>query len=161
MFFFVLAGLLVLPLVEPVLPTDTEVKSAKSIMRRRSFLVPVGALAMTLTFGTIGLGVDGCDPNHPRRSRRHLMYAVDATTAALPCGPAMIKNLTLGRRRTFRTATVTPNRLSHFLTAQRRGGKAPPLRCPSSRLGSIFWNPIARVTAPASRYGSHPREGLM
>ena len=41
-FFFVLAGLLVLPLVELVLPTDTEVKSAKSIMRRRSFLVPVG-----------------------------------------------------------------------------------------------------------------------
>jgi hypothetical protein len=36
-FFFVLAGLLVLPLVDLVLPTDTEVKSAKSIMRRRSF----------------------------------------------------------------------------------------------------------------------------
>ena len=44
-------------------------------------------------------------------------------TAALPCGPAMIKNLTLGQRRTFRSATATPNRLSHFLTARRRGGK--------------------------------------
>ena len=75
-FFFVLAGLLVLPLVDLVLPTDTEVKSAKSIMRRRSFLVPVGALAMTLTFASIGLAVDRFDPNHPRQD--HLMYVMDA-----------------------------------------------------------------------------------
>jgi hypothetical protein len=41
-FFFVLAGLLVLPLVKLVLPTGSTVSSAKSIMRQRGFLVPMG-----------------------------------------------------------------------------------------------------------------------
>jgi hypothetical protein len=151
-FFFVLAGLLVLPLVKLVLPTGSTISSAKSIMRQRGFLVPMGALALTVTLASIGIAVDRFDQTHPRQS--HLMYVIDADSGTA-CGSAMIKNLTLGRRRTSRTATTAPSRMCHFLTTRRRDGKAPPLRCPSSRHGSLYWNPGAPLTAPSSRYGSH------
>jgi hypothetical protein len=75
-FFFVLAGLLVLPLVKLVLPTGSTISSAKSIMRQRGFLVPMGALALTVTLASIGIAVDRFDQTHPRQS--HLMYVIDA-----------------------------------------------------------------------------------
>jgi hypothetical protein len=74
--FFVLAGLIVLPLVELVLPISTGIDSSKSITRRPSLLVPLGALIITVVLITSGLAVDRFDPNHPRQT--HLMYAMDA-----------------------------------------------------------------------------------
>jgi hypothetical protein len=75
-FFFVLAGLIVLPLVELVLPISAGVDAAQSITRRPSLLVPLGALIITVVLITSGLAVDRFDPNHPRQT--HLMYAMDA-----------------------------------------------------------------------------------
>jgi hypothetical protein len=75
-FFFVLAGLIVLPLVELVLPINAGVGAAKSIIRRPSLLVPLGALIITVVLITSGLALDRFDPDHPRQT--HLMYAMDA-----------------------------------------------------------------------------------
>lgn len=74
--FLVLAGLIVLPLVELVLPISTGINSSKSITRRPSLLVPLAALTITVVLITSGLAVDRFDPNHPRQT--HLMYAMDA-----------------------------------------------------------------------------------
>ncbi len=67
-FFFVLAGLLILPLVELALPTA----------RRKSLLVLLGAAVMTLLLTGIGLVVDRFDQDHPRQA--NLLYAMDADT---------------------------------------------------------------------------------
>jgi hypothetical protein len=67
-FIFVLAGLLILPLVELALPTT----------RRKSLLVLLGAAVMTLLLTGIGLVVDRFDQDHPRQA--NLMYAMDADT---------------------------------------------------------------------------------
>jgi hypothetical protein len=74
--FFVLAGLIVLPLLELVLPISAGVGTTKPIIRRASLQVPLGALMITLVLITSGLAVDRFDPNHPRQT--HLMYAMDA-----------------------------------------------------------------------------------
>jgi hypothetical protein len=50
--FFVLAGLIVLPLVELVLPISTGIDSSKSITRRPSLLVPLAALTITVVLIT-------------------------------------------------------------------------------------------------------------
>jgi hypothetical protein len=75
-FLFVLAGLLVLPLVQLVLPPRTAVDSTNSISRWPSILVPVAALVLTMSLAGIGLAVDRFDPRHPRLT--HLMYLMDA-----------------------------------------------------------------------------------
>ena len=67
-FFFVLAGLLILPLLELALPAG----------RRGSLLVVVGAGVITLLLTGIGLVVDRFDESHPRQS--NLLYAMDADT---------------------------------------------------------------------------------
>jgi hypothetical protein len=59
--FFVLAGLIVLPLVELVLPISTGINSSKSITRRPSLLVPLAALTITVVLITSGLAVDRFD----------------------------------------------------------------------------------------------------
>jgi hypothetical protein len=79
-FFFALAGLLMLPLVELALPV-----AAGSVARRRGAPLPVGrrgallpvaaaGLAMALT--AAGLAVDRFDGDHPQQS--HLLYLLDA-----------------------------------------------------------------------------------
>jgi hypothetical protein len=50
--FFVLAGLIVLPLVELVLPISTGIGSSKSITRRPSLLVPLVAPTITVVLIT-------------------------------------------------------------------------------------------------------------
>jgi hypothetical protein len=67
-FFFVLAGLLILPLLELALPT----------VRRNTLLVLLGATVMTLLLTGIGLVVDRFDEDHPRQG--NLLYAMDADT---------------------------------------------------------------------------------
>jgi hypothetical protein len=71
-FFFVLAGLLIFPLLllllELTLPTG----------RRNSLLVLLGAAVMTLLLTGIGLVVDRFDEDHPRQA--NLLYAMDADT---------------------------------------------------------------------------------
>ena len=60
--FFVLAGLIVLPLVELVLPISTGINSSKSITRQPSLLVPLAALTITVVLITSGLAVDPLRP---------------------------------------------------------------------------------------------------
>jgi hypothetical protein len=67
-FFFVLAGLLILPLLELALPT----------VRRNCVLVLLGAAVVTLLLTGIGLVVDRFDHDHPRQA--NLLYAMDADT---------------------------------------------------------------------------------
>ena len=67
-FFFALAGLLILPLLELALPTA----------RRPCLLVLVGAAVVTLLLTGIGLVVDRFDQDHPRQA--NLLYAMDADT---------------------------------------------------------------------------------
>jgi hypothetical protein len=67
-FFLVLAGLLILPLLELALPTE----------RRNSLFVLLGAAVMTVLLSGIGLVVDRFDEDHPRQA--NLLYAMDADT---------------------------------------------------------------------------------
>ncbi len=67
-FFFILAGLLILPLIELVLPAA----------RRPSLLVVAGAAVMTMLLTGVGLAVDRFDENHPRQA--NLLYAMDTDT---------------------------------------------------------------------------------
>ena len=67
-FFFVLAGLLILPLLELALPTA----------RRNSLLVLIGGAVLTLLLTGIGLVVDRFDQDHPGQA--NLLYAMDADT---------------------------------------------------------------------------------
>jgi hypothetical protein len=68
-FLFVLAGLLVLPLIEIALPAA----------RRGSLLVFVGAGVMTVLLAGFGLVVDRFDQDHPRQAQ--LLYVMDADSA--------------------------------------------------------------------------------
>jgi hypothetical protein len=103
-FLFVLAGLLVLPLIELALPARTATDSPPPISIWRRLVVPVAALAITLLLVGAGLAVDRFDQDHPRLA--HLMYVLDAIPGPR-CGPAMIKNCMLGRRRTRLTSMAT------------------------------------------------------
>jgi Peptidase family M28 len=69
-FFFALAGLLVLPLLETVLP--------KSPTAMWSILVSLTAVVVTLALTAAGLYLDRFDEEHPRTT--HLTYALDANT---------------------------------------------------------------------------------
>jgi Peptidase family M28 len=77
-FLFVLAGLLVLPLIELVLPARTATDAARPISLWRRLVVPIAALVMTLLLVGAGLAVDRFDQDHPRLT--HLMYVMDADT---------------------------------------------------------------------------------
>jgi hypothetical protein len=75
-FLFVLAGLLVLPLIELALPARTATDPPISIWRR--LVVPVAGLAITLILLGAGLAVDRFDQDHPWLA--HLMYVMDTDT---------------------------------------------------------------------------------
>jgi hypothetical protein len=102
--FFVLAGLIVLPLVELVLPISTGINSSKSITRRPSLLVPLAALTITVGLITSGLAVDRFDPNHPRQT--HLMDAMDRRSAPMTSDPSQ------PHRATPRQTVSVPGRTS-------------------------------------------------
>lgn len=72
--FFVLAGFVVLPLLDLAIPPRT----AAAVTRRPGALAPVGAGAMTLVLIAAGLAVDRFDADHPHQT--HLMYVLDADT---------------------------------------------------------------------------------
>lgn len=72
--FFVLAGFVVLPLLDLAVPS----RSAAAVARRPGVLAPVGAGVMTLALISAGLAVDRFDGDHPHQT--HLMYVLDADT---------------------------------------------------------------------------------
>jgi hypothetical protein len=156
--FFVLAGLIVLPLVELVLPISTGINSSKSITRRPSLLVPLAALTITVVLITSGLAVDRFDPNHPRQT--HLMDAMDADS-----GTAMWASQ--DQDPDPWTAAYVPNANGNseppipLLMEQSRIGWAPRRFSQSIRLGLISWSPEATVTPQPCGCGLHRCEGPM
>lgn len=79
-FFYALAGLMLLPLVELALPARSAgpAGSATSTGRRPSVLVPASAATLAVALTGAGLVVDRFDEDHPRVA--HLMYVLDTGT---------------------------------------------------------------------------------
>lgn len=72
--FLVLAGFVVLPLLELAIPPTARV----AVTRRPGVLSPIVAGAMTLALVAAGLAVDRFDADHPHQT--HLLYLLDADT---------------------------------------------------------------------------------
>ena len=70
-----LAGLVALPLVGLAMPA-ARAGSARPMVRRPSFLVPVSAAVLTVALTGSGLLVDRFDQDHPQAT--HLLYVLDA-----------------------------------------------------------------------------------
>lgn len=83
-FFFALAGLLVLPLVELLMPThSTQAPHAardRRTVRQWTVLVPLATVIVVAGLTGAGLAVDRFDEDHPRLA--HLMYVLDADSGA-------------------------------------------------------------------------------
>ncbi len=99
-FFFVLAGLVALPLVELVLAGDSPGRS--------SAVLPVAAAALTLALTGAGLAVDRFDEDHPAMA--HLLYVLDADA---------------GTAR-WASEDATPHRWTAQYVPERRDDDAPP-----------------------------------
>lgn len=125
-FFFVLAGLLILPLIELVLPAA----------RRPSLLVVAGAAVMTMLLTGVGLAVDRFDEIIRGRP---ICCTRWTPIPELPRGPARTVPRTRGLRDTSQAQTERLNRLDRCPMGPRQGGSAPPRLCPWIHLELRCW----------------------